>query len=195
MIICPLWGPLSSLRPSVSSTALCPLYGILFPLRPSVPSMVLCPLYGPLSPLWPPVPSEKQRNKRNDPLVSQNVLHNVIRQNSKGYCDLFRLSDNRDYLNDHDYHSSKILSDNHKIAIIALAKKSCNNRNNHIQQGAIIVFQEKLKMPFRISPSCNPLWNCFPFSGDCWITVKCNTSQPHPRLRFQNTGISACVLE
>jgi hypothetical protein len=38
MNICPLWGPLSSLRPSVSSTALCPLYGSLSPLRPSVPS-------------------------------------------------------------------------------------------------------------------------------------------------------------
>ncbi len=51
MTICPLWGPLSSLLPSVSSTALCPLYGLLFPLRPSVPSKSLCPLYGPLYPL------------------------------------------------------------------------------------------------------------------------------------------------
>jgi hypothetical protein len=73
MTIYPLWGPLSSLRPSVSSKALCPLYGALFPLRPSVPS-------------------EKQRNKRNDPLVLQNVLHNAFCQNSKGYHNLFRIS-------------------------------------------------------------------------------------------------------
>jgi hypothetical protein len=33
-----------------------------------------------------------------------------------------------------------------------LAKKSCNNRDNHIQQEAIIVFHEKLKTPFRINP-------------------------------------------
>jgi hypothetical protein len=51
MTIYPLWGPLSSLRPSDSSTALCPLYGLLFPVRPSVPCMALCPLYGPLSPV------------------------------------------------------------------------------------------------------------------------------------------------
>jgi hypothetical protein len=38
MTPCPLWGPLSSLRPSVSSTALCTHYGPLFPLRHSVPS-------------------------------------------------------------------------------------------------------------------------------------------------------------
>jgi hypothetical protein len=96
MTICPLWGPLSSLRPSVFSTALCPLYGPLSPLRHSVPSTSLCPLYGPLSPLRHSVPSEKQRNKRNDPLVSQNVLQNVFSQNYKGYRDLFRVSDNRD---------------------------------------------------------------------------------------------------
>jgi hypothetical protein len=49
--LCPLHGPLSSLRPSVSSSALCPFYGPLFPLRPSVRSTAFCPLYGPLSPL------------------------------------------------------------------------------------------------------------------------------------------------
>jgi hypothetical protein len=142
MTNCPLWGPLSSLRPSVPSLALCTLYGPLFPLRPSVPSTALCSLYGPLSPLWPSVPStvlsplygplsplrssvpsEKQRNNLDDPLVSRNVLQNAFRQNSKGYCDLFRLSDNRDYRDNHDFHSSEILSDNRKIAIIALAKK------------------------------------------------------------------------
>jgi hypothetical protein len=44
----------------------------------------------------------------------------VFRQNSKGYRDLFRISDNHD---NHDYHSSEILSDNREIEIIALAKK------------------------------------------------------------------------
>jgi hypothetical protein len=129
--ICPLWGPLSSLRPSVSSTALCPLYGLLVPLRPSVPSTALCPLYGPLSPLWPPVPSEKQQNRWNDPLVSRNVWQNMFHKNSTVYRDLFRISDNRDYHDNHDYHSSEILSDHsseilsdhREIAIIALAKK------------------------------------------------------------------------
>ncbi len=42
MTICPLWGPLFSLRPSVSSTAICPLYGLPFTLQPSVPSTALC---------------------------------------------------------------------------------------------------------------------------------------------------------
>ncbi len=116
MTICPLWSPVSSLRPSVpcmalcSSTAFCPLYNPLSPLRPSVLSMALCPLW-------------KQRNKRNDPLVSRNVLQNAFRQNSKGYRNLFCISDNRDYRYIHNYHSSEILSDNRKIAIIALAKK------------------------------------------------------------------------
>jgi hypothetical protein len=36
---------------------------------------------------------------------------------------IFRISDNRDYRYNHDYHSSEILSDNHEIVIIALAKK------------------------------------------------------------------------
>ncbi len=80
-------------------------------------------------------------------------MQNAFRQNSKGYRDLFRISDNRDYRDNHDYHSSEILSDNREIAIIALAKKSCDNRDNHIQQEAIIVFREKLKTPFRINPS------------------------------------------
>ncbi len=117
-----------SLRPYIPSTALCPLYGPLSPLRPSVPSTALCPFYGPLSPLRPSVslrPSVawKERNKRNGLLVSRNVLQNGFRQNSKGYCDLFRISDNRDDRDNHDYNSSEILSDNREIAIIALAKK------------------------------------------------------------------------
>jgi hypothetical protein len=87
--------------------------------------MALSSIYGPLSLLWPSVLSEKQRNKRNDPLVSSKTcfVKNVFRQNSKGYGDLFRISDNRDYRDNHDYHSSEILSDNREIAIIALAKK------------------------------------------------------------------------
>jgi hypothetical protein len=104
MTICPLWGPLSSLRPSVSSAALSPLYGLLFPLRPSVPS-------------------EKQQNKRNDPLVSRNVSQNMFHQNSKVYRELFRISDNRNYRDNLDYHSSEIVSDNREITIITLAKK------------------------------------------------------------------------
>ncbi len=56
--LCPLYGPLSSLWPTVLSTALCllyasaplyPLYGLLAPLRPSVA------LYGPLSSLRPSI--------------------------------------------------------------------------------------------------------------------------------------------
>ncbi len=100
--------------------ALCSLHGPLSSLRPSV---ALCPFYGPLSPLRSSVPSEKQRNNRDDPLVSRNVLQNAFCQNSKGYCDLFHISDNRDYRDNHDYHLSEILSDNREIAIIALAKK------------------------------------------------------------------------
>jgi hypothetical protein len=114
--LCLLYSPLSPLWPSVPSTALCPLYGPLSPLRPSVPSTALCPLR-------PSVPSKTQRNKRKDPLVSQNVLQKAFLQNSKGYRDLFRVSDNRDYRDNHDYHSNEMLSDNREIAIIALAKK------------------------------------------------------------------------
>jgi hypothetical protein len=111
------------LGPSVLSTAFCllysplSLYGPLFPLRSSVSSTALCTLYGPLS------PPEKQWNKRNDPLVSQNVLKNAFRQHSKSYRDLFRISDNRDYRDNHDYYSSETLSDNREIAIVVLAKK------------------------------------------------------------------------
>jgi hypothetical protein len=70
----------------------------------------------------------------------------VFLQNSKGYVYLFRVSDNRDYCDNHDYHSSEMFSDNREIAIIALAKK-----DNNIQHEAIIVFREKLKTPFRIN--------------------------------------------
>jgi hypothetical protein len=92
----PLYDHLSPLGPSVLSTALYLLYSPLSPLWPSVPSTALGPLCGPLSPLWPPVPSEKQRNKRNGPLLSRNVLQNVFRQNSKVYRNLFCISDNHD---------------------------------------------------------------------------------------------------
>jgi hypothetical protein len=74
-------------------------------------------------------------------------LQNTIRQNSKVDRDLFRISDNRDYRDNHDYHSSEIFSDNR------FGEKSCDNRDNHIQQEAIIVFREKLKTPFRINAS------------------------------------------
>jgi hypothetical protein len=100
--------------------------------------MALCPLYGPLSPL-------KRAKQAKQP--SRNVLQNAFRQNSKDYRDLFRISDNRDYRDNHDYHSSEILGD------YRFGEKSCNNRDNHIQQEAIIVFREKMKTPFRINPS------------------------------------------
>jgi hypothetical protein len=45
MALCPLYGPLFPLRPSVPSTALCPLYS------PLSLSTAFCPLYDPLSPL------------------------------------------------------------------------------------------------------------------------------------------------
>jgi hypothetical protein len=106
---------LSPSRPSVLSTALCLLYSPLSPLWPSVPSTALCPLYGPLSPLRPSVPS-----------MAICPLYGPLRVSSKlqGYRDLFCVSDNRDYCDNHDYHSSEMLSDNREIAIIALAKKA-----------------------------------------------------------------------
>jgi hypothetical protein len=55
-----------------------------------------------------------------------------------GYRDLFRISDNRDYRDNHDYHSSIIFSD---------------NSDNHIQQEAIIIFREKFKTPFCMNPN------------------------------------------
>ncbi len=44
--LCPLYSPLSTLRP------LCPLCRPLSPLRLSASSTALCHLYGPSSPLW-----------------------------------------------------------------------------------------------------------------------------------------------
>jgi hypothetical protein len=74
-VLSPLDGPVLSLWPLVSSTALCPSYGPLSPLRPSVPlngplpplrhstlsidlypSTALCPLYSHMSPLQPSDP-------------------------------------------------------------------------------------------------------------------------------------------
>ncbi len=69
MVLCFLFGPLSlygpsSLRPSVSSTAICPplityvpSLALCSPPRYSVPSVTLCPLYGPLQPLRLSIPS------------------------------------------------------------------------------------------------------------------------------------------
>jgi hypothetical protein len=48
MVFCTLLGPMSSLQPSATSTAISPLYGPLLPLRRSVPSAALYPLYDPL---------------------------------------------------------------------------------------------------------------------------------------------------
>ncbi len=102
--LCLLYSPLSPL----SLKALCPLYGPLSPLRPSVPFMALCPLYCLLFPLRP------SENSETTSLVSWNVLQNEFRQNSKDCRNLFRISDDRDHSDNHDYHSSKILSDNAK---------------------------------------------------------------------------------
>jgi hypothetical protein len=138
--ICPFYGPLLPLRRSVPATALFPLYmtlcflySPLSPLLPSCPlegplsslwssvsSTALCHLYGPLFPLWSSEDSEKSKTTS---LVSRNVLQNAFRQNSKGCRDLFLISDDRDHRDNHDYHSSEILSDNREIAVIALAKK------------------------------------------------------------------------
>jgi hypothetical protein len=76
--------------------------------------MALCSLYGPLK------NSEKSKTTS---LVSRIFLKNVFRQNSKGCRELFRISDDRDHCDNHDYHLSEILSYNREIAIIALAKK------------------------------------------------------------------------
>jgi hypothetical protein len=117
--LCPLFSPL------YLSTIFCTLYGHMSSLQSSVPSMAHSSLYGPLSPLRPSVPprpsvpSEKQRNKRNDPLASRNVFAKPVLSKLQGYRDLFCLSDNRD---NHDHHSSEILSDNCEIAIITLGK-------------------------------------------------------------------------
>jgi hypothetical protein len=46
-------------------------------------------------------------------LVSRNILRNVFRQNTRGYQDLFWISDNRDYRS----------CNNREITIIALVKK------------------------------------------------------------------------
>ncbi len=35
---------------------------------------------------------------------------------------------------------------------VPLSEKSCDNRNKHIQQEAIILFRKKLKTPFCINP-------------------------------------------
>ncbi len=72
--------------------------------------MALCSLYGSL---------KNSKKSERTSLVSRNVLQNTFRQNAKGCRDLFRISDDRD---NHDYHSSEILSDNREIAIFTFAK-------------------------------------------------------------------------
>jgi hypothetical protein len=140
-----LYGALFPLRPCIlsmtlcflnrpaRSTTLCLLYSPLFPLSPSVPSITLCPLYGPLSPLRPSVSSTALCLLCGPP-------------NSKGCRDLIRISDDRDDRDNHDYHSSE---------------KSCDNRDKHIHQEAIIVFREKLKTPFRINPTQRFFYNVY----------------------------------
>jgi hypothetical protein len=123
----PLYGPLSSLRPSIFSTALCliyssfPLYESLSPLGLSVLSTALCLLYSPLSPLWPSVPSEKQGTSKTTILFSEKLSKTRFVKTPRVIA--IAISDNRDYRDNHDYHSREILRDNHKIAIIALTKK------------------------------------------------------------------------
>jgi hypothetical protein len=51
MPLCPFYGPLSSIRPLVPSTAICP------PLKPYVPATALVPLYDTLYPPLSYVPS------------------------------------------------------------------------------------------------------------------------------------------
>ncbi len=142
--LCPLYCPLSPLRPfspvrpSVSPTALCPLFGPLSFLQPSVPSTALCPLYGPL---------KQHKRKDHSCFVKcfttrflskpQGLLHSI------SYKRYSRLSLMRN------------TCDNREIAIIALAKNS-DDRDDHIQQEAIIVFCEILKTPFRINPIEHP---------------------------------------
>ncbi len=93
--------------------SICPLYSPLSPLWPSLPSTALCPFYGPLSSLKNSETSETTLLFRQKRVSSKTCfVKNVFRQNSKGYGDLFRISDNRDYRDNHDYHSSEILSDN-----------------------------------------------------------------------------------
>ncbi len=118
--IYPLKGPVSPQQPSVPFMAHCPLYGPLSPLRTSVPSMALvfsaalCPLYDRL---------KNSETSKTTSLVSWNILWNVFHQNTKGYSDPFRIRDNQDHRDNRDNRSSKILSDNLGIAIIALTKK------------------------------------------------------------------------
>ncbi len=137
----PLYGPLSPLRPfvlsrpSVLSTALClfyssfPLYDHLSTLGPSVLSTALCLFYSPLSPLRPYVPSTalcslwKTARQAKRPSCLVKCFAKCVSSKLQRYRDIFCIIDNRDYRGYHDYHSSEILSDNCKIAIIALAKK------------------------------------------------------------------------
>jgi hypothetical protein len=80
-------------------------------------------------------------------------LQNAFHQNSRVYRDLLRISDNRDYRDNHDYHSSEILSDNREVAITALAKKVAIIAIITSDKKRYSYFAKKLKMTFRINPS------------------------------------------
>jgi hypothetical protein len=106
-------------------TTLCPLYDPQFPLRPSVPSTALSPLYGPQSPLSGPYyctnTLDQLMKKTRDKIAKQAkplfLFHEKRFIKTPRYSNLFCISDNR------NYSSCKVLSNNHKIAIIRFSKK------------------------------------------------------------------------
>jgi hypothetical protein len=67
-------------------------------------------------------------------LFTQRFLQNAFRHHPLDYHDLFCISNDQDYRNYCDYR---------------LGEKTLNN---HMQEEAIIVFCEKLKMAFRTNP-------------------------------------------
>ncbi len=52
-----------------------------------------------------------------------------------------------------------------------LSEKSCDNRENHIQKEAIIIFREKLKRPFRINPTMK-IGGMLPFSSRNFAIIR-----------------------
>ncbi len=84
MALYPLYGPLSPLGPSALSRVLCP-------------PTALCPLYAPLSPL-------KKSEKSETTLLFSELFCKRVLSKLQGYRDLFGISDNRDYCDNHDYH-------------------------------------------------------------------------------------------
>jgi hypothetical protein len=154
-------GPLLPLRRFIPPKALCPST-VLCPstahctLWPFVSSIALCPLCGPLFPLRPSVPSaalwKTAKQAKRLLLFREMFCKTRLVKTPRVICDLFCISDNWNYCDNHDYRSSEILSDNRKIAMFTLAKKVAIYAINHIQQEAIILFREKLKTP-------NKIWN------------------------------------